>query len=434
MGRPTAPLRSIGVAGLGLAMLAVLAAGSLAGTYGHLVTISPGDLHFSTHDGYDLVELDGARWLNRPGEPRLPLVPVRLALPAGCEVVGLRATCVDSLVLDGDFLIWPAQPPRSLPWDQPVEFVGPAEEIYAGSTVYPERPAELVGWGRLSGVTVCEIMVFPLRYIPREHKLVLHGEISLAIDYRWQTSMAGGPDVPDYELIGSVVSNEAELREMSPRMMHDASPTPLGGDPVSYLIITRDSLRTYFEPLRVWKTMKGLAARTVSVETIALSYPGGDLAAKIRNCIKDFHSHSGTDWVLLGGDSDIVPARTAYVSLSDKPYMPCDLYYSDLDGTWNDDGDLYWGEVYQDNIDMYADVYLGRAPVSNGSEASTFVDKVLAYECYSDEPQGHELEMLFIGEIRHGDGCPQPGQERDQLPLPRPVRVDLRSGGQCDEQ
>ena len=403
IGRPTAAIRSVCIAGLGLAVLILLAVDGLAGTYTHLVTVSPGDLGFSTREGYDLVELRGSRWLNRPGEPRLPLVPVRLALPAGCEVVGLTATCLDSLVLDGDFLIWPAQPPRSLPWDQPTEFVGPREEIYGENKIYPGRVAELAGWGRLRGVTVCEIIVFPLRYIPLEHKLVLHGEISLAIDYRWQTSLAGGPEAPDYEIIGSVVSNKAELREMSPRMMHNSSPAPLGGDPVSYLIITRDSLRTYFEPLRIWKTKKGLAALTVSVETIALSYPGGDLPTKIRNCIDDFHSNSGTDWVLLGGDSEIVPERIAYVALSDKPYMPCDLYYSDLDRTWNDDGDLYWGEVYEDNIDMYADVYLGRAPVSSGPEVSTFVNKVLAYECCGEEPQGHELDMLFIGEILWGE-------------------------------
>ena len=217
------------------------------------------------------------------------------------------------------------------------------------------------------------LIVFPLRYIPLEHKLILHREISLEIAYRWQTSMSGssGAHVSDFEIIGSIVSNDGELRDMKPQMMHDASPTPLGGDPVSYLIITRDSLRSYFEPLRIWKTRKGLAARTVSVETITYSYPGSDLAEKIRNCIKDFHSSSGTDWVLLGGDSQIVPERKAYVALSDRPYLPCDLYYSDLDGTWNDDGDLYWGEVYPDGIDMYADVYLGRAPVSCTDKTSS---------------------------------------------------------------
>jgi hypothetical protein len=386
------------------AILAILAGQGLAGTHTYRVAVSPGDLDFSSHKGYDLVAVPGARWLNRPGEPRLPLVPVRLALPAGCEVLGLAVTCIDSLVLPGDFLVWPSQPPQSLPWDEPVEFVGPAEEIYAESAVYPRHAAELAGCGRLGGVTICELMVFPLRYIPREHKLVLHSEISLTIEYRWQTSMSGSEAaVPDFGIIGSIVSNQDELREMRPQMMHDASPIPLGGDPVSYLIITRDSLRSYFEPLRIWKTKKGLAARTVSIETIALSYPGGDLAEKIRNCIKDFHSSAGTDWVLLGGDSQIVPERIAYVALSDKPYMPCDLYYSDLDGTWNDDGDLYWGEVYSDDIDMYADVYVGRAPVSSGGEVTTFVGKVLAYEGYSLVPQGHELEMLFVGEILWGD-------------------------------
>ncbi|MFH1313541.1 MAG: C25 family cysteine peptidase [Candidatus Eisenbacteria bacterium] len=386
------------------AILAILATHGFAGTYTHLVTVSPDDLQFSSRGGYDLVSIGGARWLNHPGEPRLPLLPVRLALPAGCEVVGLTVAYSDSTVLPGDFLIWPAQPPQSLSWNDPIEFVGPAEEIYAETTAYPRRAAELAGWGRLGGATICELVVFPLRYVPFEHKLILHKEVSLEIEYRWQASMPGsGADISDLGIIESIVSNARELRDMRPQQMHDASPIPLGGDPVTYLIITADSLRGYFEPLRIWKTRKGLAARTVSVETITYSYPGRDLAEKIRNCIKDFHSESGTDWVLLGGDTQIIPDRKAYVPLSDKPYLPCDLYYSDLDGTWNDDGDLYWGEVYADNIDMYADVYLGRAPVSSGPEVTTFVDKVLAYEAYSEVPQGHELDMLFIGEILWGD-------------------------------
>jgi hypothetical protein len=301
-------------------------------------------------------------------------------------------------------MIWPSQPPRSLSWNDPIEFVGPAEEIYAETGVYPQRVAELAGRGRLRGATICELVVFPLRYIPVEQRLILHTEVALEIEYRWQTSLSGsGAEVFDPEVVGSIISNTAELREMKPQRIHDGSPIPLGGEPVVYLIITADSLRDYFEPLRLWKTKKGLAARTVSVETITYSYSGRDLAERIRNCIKDFHSDSETDWVLLGGDTQIIPDRKAYVPLSDKPYLPCDLYYSDLDGNWNDDGDLYWGEVSADDIDMYADVYVGRAPVASGREVTTFVDKVLAYETYSGAPLGHELDMLFMGEILWGD-------------------------------
>lgn len=389
---------------MGFIILLIAVAAVHAGTCTHRITVSTDDLEYSTLGGYDVVSLRGARSLNRPGEPRLPLIPLRIALPGGCEIVDFAVTDKDSVVLAGNFLVWPSQPPQPLTWGGPHMFVGPLGDIYNGNAAYPERPAEIVGTGRLGGVTICEILVFPLRYLPVDRTLILYTNVAVEITYRWQAAMssevAAGPGL---ELAGRVVSNPGDLWQVEQHMMHESSPIPLGGEPVDYLIITRDSLKTYFEPLKQWKMRKGLRTRIIGVETIALSYTGCDLQEKVRNCIKDFHSSSGTDWVLLGGDTQIIPVRQAYVDLSDRPYLPCDLYYSDLDGTWNDDGDLYWGEVPSDNIDMYADVYVGRAPVANGSEVGTFVEKVLTYEGLYEIPQDYQLEMLFIGEVLWGD-------------------------------
>jgi hypothetical protein len=83
--------------------------------------------------------------------------------------------------------------------------------------------------------------------------------------------------------------------------------------------------------------------------------------------------------------------------------LPCDLYYSDLDGTWNADGDLYYGEVPSDDINMYADVFVGRAPVSNSAEADLFVTKVLTYEGLYTLPTDYFQDALFAGEVLWGD-------------------------------
>ena len=89
----------------------------------------------------------------------------------------------------------------------------------------------------------------------------------------------------------------------------------------------------------------------------------------------------GTRWVLLGGDTEIIPKRGVYASSGSyvQTSLPTDLYYACLDGPWNDDGDGYWGE-YNDganggDIDFSAEIYIGRASVSNASELSNFVAK-----------------------------------------------------------
>jgi hypothetical protein len=243
-----------------------------------------------------------------------------------------------------------------------------------------------------------------LRYRPLEAKLVLHTELVLTMEYEWDAPMLfGEASHSGPRLLGWGPTTEGDRWQQAERKTHDGSPAALGGGTVSYLIITSEGLSASFEPLRLWKTRKGLTAEIVTVETISIDYPGLDLQEKVRNCIEDYNSESGTDWVLLGGDTQVIPDRKAYVPLSDKPYLPCDLYYSDLDGTWNADGDLYWGEIPSDNVDMYADVFVGRAPVSTAAEAALFVEKVLTYEgCYGLSP-GYEPDMLYVGEILWGD-------------------------------
>src|SRR4029078_2129143 len=84
--------------------------------------------------------------------------------------------------------------------------------------------------------------------------------------------------------------------------------------------------------------------------------------------------------------------------------IPTDLYYSDLDGNWNADGDSLFGEGFADSVtapgdklNLIPDVYVGRAPVTNVAQATTFVDKTLMY---SRTPVGdYEDRALFAAEV-----------------------------------
>ncbi|MCK5258577.1 MAG: hypothetical protein KAJ69_03580, partial [Thermoplasmatales archaeon] len=120
-----------------------------------------------------------------------------------------------------------------------------------------------------------------------------------------------------------------------------------------------------------------------------------DTAAKIRNFIRYANQKWGTRYVLLGGDVEFIPFRALYVNLSDwysgyagevpiEGWIPSDLYFGCLDGTWNDDLDKKFGERKKYSIDEEADfiaeVYIGRAPVDNKYEVTTFVNKVIQFE------------------------------------------------------
>jgi len=142
-----------------------------------------------------------------------------------------------------------------------------------------------------------------------------------------------------------------------------------------------------------------------------------DTAAIMRNFIRFAHQKWGIEYVLLGGDVEIIPTRRLYVNLSDwntgligeipkEGWIPSDLYFGCLDGTWNDDFDKKFGEQKEYSIDEEADfiaeVYIGRAPVDNKYEVTTFVKKVIQFET-TEKPKDILLHQANLNDWNFPD-------------------------------
>src|SRR5262245_19142080 len=156
----------------------------------------------------------------------------------------------------------------------------------------------------------------------------------------------------------------------------DLVPGPAEG----YLIITTDALASEFQPLAAWKRRLGLPTTVKTIEALQAQYPAAaDDAERMRLWIRDQYTGPGARWVLLGGTAALVPTRYAWTTFYGGNFIPTDLYFSCLDGSWNQDGDALWGEGYLsaedpgDNADLNPEVWVGRAPVTNTTEAHAFV-------------------------------------------------------------
>ncbi len=163
--------------------------------------------------------------------------------------------------------------------------------------------------------------------------------------------------------------------------------------PAEYIIITNNTLEDAFEPVAEYITRKGVVAKVYTVNEILNSYTCDpvsniyDSAGAIRGFLMDKY-HDGAQWVLLGGDESIVPVRfgtvnpSRYISSPPSPVVlaPSDLYYSDLDGNWNVDGDEYYGEPQDDSIDIEPELYVGRIPCENATDVENWFEKLVSYE------------------------------------------------------
>lgn len=168
-----------------------------------------------------------------------------------------------------------------------------------------------------------------------------------------------------------------------------------GGD-YTHVTITSSALASAFAALGSYvEANMGLNDTLVTTEAIYSSFPGRDNQEKIRNFIKHAYQEWGTSHVVLGGDDEVIPGRDAYGRVnSQTEYIPCDLYYSDLDGTWDADNDNQFGEP-EDNPDMYADVHVGRVTASNAAQAARFTSKLSNY--HGNPGSAHLEEVLLTG-------------------------------------
>ncbi|MGA1873897.1 MAG: C25 family cysteine peptidase [Thermoplasmatota archaeon] len=178
-------------------------------------------------------------------------------------------------------------------------------------------------------------------------------------------------------------------------------PTRTAGD-TDYLIITSSELLPYFQPLAGWRSQMGLKAEIHTVED-SLESSGRDPAEKLFNYISSVYQETdgGLRYLLLGGDSDIVPTRYLHANASkfglDDHYLS-DLYYSSPLLEWDSDDDGIFGErediesIGVENISF--PLVVGRAPVRTANEAELFVQRTIGYE--TDPPEGDWFERGII--------------------------------------
>ncbi|RPJ45309.1 MAG: hypothetical protein EHM19_05535, partial [Candidatus Latescibacterota bacterium] len=387
-----------------LALLLCVAAAATADVT-HIVTFDPSLVRLETREGFDLVRVPDCRFERKAGMPMIPVRTVHLSVPAGMRAAGVEIRAVDRVEIGTVDRLYPGQPPVRLSSEEVPEFVDPNPVVYGAAAAYPGVEARLVSNGLVSGYAVAGLQVYPISYEPLTGRVFLNARIELALvlepsgePARTISGRTAAGERAIVDRVRSLVANADEVIENAgPR-----AATRLAT--VEYAIVTGALYVDEFQPLADWKTKKGIPTEIFTTTWIYSAYAGSDNQAKIREFIKDYETNHGLVYVLLGGDVDVVPARIAWDDLG-YDEIRADLYYSDTDGSWNADGDGYWGEYPADAPDMYGDVYVGRAPVNTSLEATVFVGKVLTYEgadAGSALPTDYQDEMLFLAEVLWG--------------------------------
>ena len=356
---------------------------------------------------YCTVGIDGCDTLQTAGQPQVPFRTGRILLPSGAvitKVISSLEAPVQIIDLDNPLAFGRTPVPIGLtapPAAAQFSLDKPDPAIYTSDVPYPENRVQLLSIQRLHGYDVAVVRVYPAPYKPASGKLLFCPKIVVKIDVetpirKVNTASSHVLSATQRDSVREFVDNPVAVAESGARTTTSA----INLEAYDYLLVTRASLTNAFQPLVDQKVSDGLAVKVAIVDDILASTAGSDDAAKLRNYLAQAYANWGVSYVLLGGDVGTVPHRGAYAYCQGaEPAMPCDLYFACLDGSWNSDGDAYWGEPTDGegggDVDLVAEVYVGRAPVDTAEEASRFVEKTIRYE-----RGGHNNaeKALFLGE------------------------------------
>lgn len=387
----------------GTLLLIVLVSTVFAGAVRVQVLIKPEDVSFQAEDSWTVVNLNlnadgiGVLATTEPGKPLLPVLSGNVLIPADARVKGVKLEDVVWQELGSGFRVYPVQPMRPISNFNAVGFVGPDRAVYSSAAAFPDQVISAMPAGSKSGFKIAGFLFCPFQYFPESGRLLMATRAEILVEYEEQSAPLLTLSSEQWALfqedVRRLVVNQQDLTRFSPRVAE------LDQNELDVVVVTSSQLQPAVESFASYLRLKGYFTEVVPTETIYARYPGRDNPEKIRNMLKELFARRGLKYVVLAGDVQHVPCRTGYLPYS--PYnVPADLYYSDLDGSWDGNNNNQFGEYYYtnynpDSVDLYSDIIVGRLPFDSAGNCANFLYKDTIYERHPDTTYLHRVLLPF---------------------------------------
>jgi Peptidase family C25/Peptidase family C25, C terminal ig-like domain/Propeptide_C25/FlgD Ig-like domain len=326
-----------------------------------------------------VLEYDDYLMSGTEGEPSLPWKVISLLLPQNECIETITLKSIEYYEEEQQGYIAPSGRQFFISQPGPADYQPvPDPEIYEKDVVFPASCLSDFSTGFLCGHSIGSFRFCPVEYNPLKGSVRFIKRIELEIKT---------------QAVDNVIELSANLRNSkkvqarieriveNPEALYQYSYNSFRPDDYDILLITKGNLSDEFAEYVEFKESTGYKVAVVVTQYIQYMFPGDDDADKVRNCIIEYYQNHGIEYVILGGDAGnpyeeaIVPARYLF---AENLFIPSDMYYSNLDGTWNEDGDIYYGEAGE--VDPYSEVSIGRMCVDLGMEAVNSINKHILYQ------------------------------------------------------
>jgi hypothetical protein len=364
------------------------------------------------NDDYTRVTIHGLSASGNFGNPRLPSDGAYILLPQGTSLEDITAES-NSIFLGSDFKVEPIGEMIPISKIESTVLKAPNEDIYSSIEMFPGKLFEKVGTYSFRGYEILVLKLNPVQYIPATGELYFYKDIKLSVNLIDDGNI--NPMFRNLDRDRLKVIEKIDNPEIAQSYDHPVNPPIASND---LLIITTESLKSGFEPLENFHNTNGLSTVIRTTSDIGSSSPDA-----VRDYIRNYYNTNQIDYVLIGGDDDIIPAKDLFVRTvwwwpwsETEENMPSDTYFACLDGPYDNNGNGYFGEPDDGSgggdVDLVADVYVGRASVGSVAEATNFVVKTMQY-LFSDDP--YLEDVLMAGELLNSAPLTWGGTYMDEM-------------------
>ncbi len=346
-------------------------------------------------DLFTKILIDGFSEIDEPGKPAVPVLGKILASPLNATF-DIRIENADIEEFD-QINIPPAFEPQPESGEKLNQKYRIDEAIYSQNAYFPEKNAWIESEGIMRGVPISILRIAPVQFNPILSRVKILKKFDIVI------TLSGGDIFEIDSRLRSPFFNRIFKRQISnwdyfeknaieSRAKDSSTQEMITG--CDYLIITDHGFEGAADSLALWRKMGGLDSRVVFVDDI------GHSSQAIRDYIQSAYQNwtPAPSFILLLGDAEFIPTNylTAHSS-DDNGLIGTDLYYTTVDGS-----------------DYFPDLICGRISVDSGTDAISFVRKVINYERNPLEDDSFYRSVQVVGYFQDDDDDDTPNyNERD---------------------
>ena len=358
-----------------------------------VITLNSGNYELTEIDNeYTEISVENFGALITPGQPIAPSKIFNVGLPPGCIVTSIETMNLESNEIPGVYKLRLGSPITS---GQSIESI---DNVFKSDEFYPATIYEYIGMTQMRKYSIAMIRFSPITYYPSDGKLVKHNEITLKINFKQEKEVPETllQDNAMDDLASKTIVNYESIKELyKPKNTKTRQPYDI-------VIISTTSLYSSISSFQNYKKTLGFSVNYVNLSWITTNYPASDTQASIRLFLSSNYASWGIKYVLIVGTHSTIPMRTCYPDPNNHANdgihdIPTDYYYADLTGSWDSDGDGFYGEKGHDSVDLTPEVWVGRIPVDVGTTVTSILNKIQSFEGTSYS--GWKKNAMLLGAV-----------------------------------